>query len=414
MKMRNVKDYGAVGDGIALDTAAIQRAIDDGGIVYVPEGIYRTGTIYLRSNGGLHLAAGAVLRGSHERNDYNADDFCPQNEVFTKEFVTGAHLIVAVEQENITIEGHGTIDGEGHYWMNESNPIPYAPDEYAPNAERPGQMIFFCECKNVHVTDVNIINGPYWHLFFHGCEDVYARGLTIRGDRPRWTNDGIDIDCCKRVCVSDCIIDVGDDALTVRAHKAPLLHSDGICENVVVTNCVLRADRDYGIRVGVGSGIIRNCVFSNLDVEGMNNAGIGIMGYWSPEAKYATTIENIMFSNINVRGRQAIHIFTAGAEAPLPNPCHVRNLRLSNLMLYQLQNSFFKGISDNILENVRLSDVTVMLPGTYGENEPVFEIRNTAHVSIDRLNVIGSKADEIQKLICVSDSTDTVINKINS
>lgn len=408
--MRNIKDYGAVGDGIALDTAAIQRAIDDGGIVYIPAGVYRIGTIYLKSNGGLHLAAGAVLKGSHDRADYNADDFCPQNVVFAQEYVTGAHLIVAVEQENITIEGRGTIDGEGHYWMNESRPNPYNSKEYAANPERPGQMIFICECKNVHVTDVNLVNGPYWHLFLHGCEDVLVFGLTIRGDRPRWTNDGIDIDCCKRVCVSNCIVDVGDDALTVRAHKAPLLHSDGICENVVVTNCVLRADRDYGIRVGVGSGIIRNCVFSNLDVEGMNTAGIGIMGYWSPESKYATTIEDIMFSNINVRGGQAIHIFTAGAEAPLPNPCYVRNIKMSSLMLYQLHNSFLRGISDNILENVRLSDVTVRLPDTYGENEPVFELRNTAHVSIDRLNVIGSKADDMQKLVNVYDSTDTAIN----
>ena len=60
--MRNIKDYGAIGDGNALDTAAIQRAIDDGGMVYVPRGVYRTGTLYLKSNGGLHLEAGAVLR----------------------------------------------------------------------------------------------------------------------------------------------------------------------------------------------------------------------------------------------------------------------------------------------------------------------------------------------------------------
>lgn len=409
-QMRNIRDYGAVGDGIALDTAAIQKAVDDGGMVYIPAGVYRTGTIYLKSNGGLHLAAGAVLKGSHDRADYNTDDFCPQNVVFTQEYVTGAHLIAAVEQENITIEGHGTIDGEGHYWMNESNLIPYSDGEYAPNPERPGQMIFLCECRNVHVTDVNLVNGPYWHLFLHGCEDVYVRGLTIRGDRPRWTNDGIDIDCCKRVCVSDCVIDVGDDALTVRAHKVPLLHSDGICEHVVVTNCVLRADRDYGIRVGVGSGIIRSCVFSNLDVEGMNTAGIGVMGYWSPESKYATTIENIMFSNINVRGRQAIHIFTAGAEAPLPNPCYVRNIRLSNLTLYQLQNSFLRGISDHILEHVCLSDVAVMLPDTYGENEPVFEIRHAAHVTIRNLDVIGLHKEDILKRMDVHNSTDVTVN----
>ena len=108
--MRNVKDYGAVGDGIALDTKAIQTAIDLGGMVYIPEGIYRTGTLYLKSTGGLHLAAGAVIVASHEREDYNEDDFCPQNRVFTSEFVTGAHLICAIKQENIVIEGHGTID----------------------------------------------------------------------------------------------------------------------------------------------------------------------------------------------------------------------------------------------------------------------------------------------------------------
>ena len=122
--MRSVKDYGAVGDGIALDTKAIQDAIDDGGMVYIPDGIYRTGTLYLKSNGGLNLAAGAVLVASHERNDYNADDFCPQNRVFAEEYVTGAHLICAIEQENIVIEGHGTIDGQGNFRMNEKMSVP--------------------------------------------------------------------------------------------------------------------------------------------------------------------------------------------------------------------------------------------------------------------------------------------------
>ena len=117
--MRNVKEFGAVGDGIANDTAAIQRAIDAGGIVWIPPGVYVTGTLYLKSNGGLHLEAGAVLKASHSRSDYNQDDFCPQNMVFSSEFVTGAHLIVAMEQENISLSGEGCIDGDALFWMTE-------------------------------------------------------------------------------------------------------------------------------------------------------------------------------------------------------------------------------------------------------------------------------------------------------
>lgn len=65
--MQNVLDFGAKGDGKTLDTAAIQAAIDAGGEVYFPEGTYLSGTLYLKSGGGLNLAAGAVLRASHDR-----------------------------------------------------------------------------------------------------------------------------------------------------------------------------------------------------------------------------------------------------------------------------------------------------------------------------------------------------------
>ena len=101
--MRNIKDYGAIGDGITLNTQAIQRAIDDGGMVYIPTGVYKTGTLYLKSNGGLHLEAGAVLLASHDYNDYNEWDFCQQNWKSDEENANGKHLIVAVEQENVFI-----------------------------------------------------------------------------------------------------------------------------------------------------------------------------------------------------------------------------------------------------------------------------------------------------------------------
>lgn len=406
MTMRNIKDYGAVGDGATLETAAIQRAVDDGGMVYIPEGTYRTGTIYLRSNGGLHLAPGATLIASHNREDYNTDNFCAQNRVFTSEFVTGAHLITAVEQKNIIIEGHGTIDGEGNYWMNENHLNSY--NDYEPNPARPAQMIFFCECKNVHVTDVNIINSPYWHLFFHGCEDVFVRGLTIRGDRPRWTNDGIDIDCCKRVTVSDCVIDVGDDAITLRAHKEPLLHSDGICENVTVTNCVIRAHNDYGIRIGVGAGIIRNCTISNMIIDAPQYGGIGIMCCWNSTSRLATSIENILVTGCHVRSRHPLRVLVAWSEGHLPMDCYLKNIHMTDLMLIQESNSSstdyseFRGTEDHLLQNISVENCIILLPENTADRDDWFLVRHVTGLSFHNLRVAGMKRNAFKNVISTS------------
>ena len=382
--MRNIRDYGAVGDGICLDTKAIQAAIDAGGMIYLPSGTYRTGTLYLKSNGGLHLAPGAVLVASHDRQDYNADDYCPQNRVFREEKVTGAHLMTAVGQENITIEGHGTIDGQGSFWMNESHMCPGWPKpenrDYLPNENRPGQMIFLCECSNVHITDVKLVNGPYWHLFLHGCEDVFVRGLTIRGARPQWTNDGIDIDCCSHVTVSDCIIDVGDDAITLRANEEPLLHHPGICENVVISNCILHSHRDYGVRIGVGSGLIRNCLLSNLDIEAPTLSGIGIMGMWSSEARYATRIEQISGSGIHIRAHQAFEIFIAPDDAQLPNRTYIRNICFSHVMLTQEAASVLRGRPDLPVQKISFSDV--VSPSQEVPSSALFTVRDVSDLRI--------------------------------
>ena len=379
--MKNIRDFGAVGDGKTLDTAAIQAAIDAGGTVYLPEGIYRTGTLYLRSNGGLHLAPGAVLLASHDRADYNADDFCIQNRVFSSEHVTGAHLIVAVECENVFIEGHGTIDGEGHFWMNEDDMYEWRGiSYYTPHDERPAQMIFFCECENIHVSGVSIVNSPYWHLFFHGCEDVFVRGVRIKGDRPRWTNDGIDIDCCRRVTVSDCIIDVGDDAVAIRAFDEPLKVRRAT-EKVVISNCVLHSANDYGIRIGVGAGVIRDCVLTGLDIEAPDCAGIGVMGMWSERTRMATSVEGILGTNLSIRAAKPFEIFAAPENVNFPNDFHIDNLRFDNLILYPKEASTILGRKDKPLTNISISGVTVKYDGGFvGE---AFRVENAVNCEVE-------------------------------
>ena len=201
------------------------------------------------------------------------------------------------------------IDGDAHYWMNEEH-MWYR--IYEANDNRIGQMIFLCECSNVTVTDVTLHHAPYWHLFLHGCTDVRIDGLYIRGQIMQYTNDGIDIDCCQRVTVSNCNIRVGDDAITLRGHDAPLTASKP-CENVTITNCVLTSNGGYAIRVGVGEGLIRNCVLSNLAID-ESNFGIGIVCRYSSKPVGGTRVENLRFNNIIIRARRAFQIRTSNLD----------------------------------------------------------------------------------------------------
>ena len=318
--MKNVRDFGAVGDGRTKDTAAVQRAIDAGGMVNFPPGTYLCGTLYLKSHGGLHLESGAVLLASPDREDYNADDFCPQNSVFAPEKVSGAHFIVAVEQENITIEGPGRIDGNRQAFYEppeEMGKIWSSPIEW-----RPAQMIFLCECTNVRVRDMELYNAPYWTCFFHGCEYVQVTGVHIYNHPHTRNGDGLDIDSCRFVTVSDCIIDSGDDCITLRGNPGRLKQPRP-CECVTITNCILKTICN-SFRIGVGDGIIRNAVISNCIIHG-SRMGVTLCSKYSP-AK-GVLLENIQFENLRIDAQLPIAILTnAGGRKQGPALQPIRDI----------------------------------------------------------------------------------------
>ena len=357
--MRRVKEFGAVGDGVAYDTAAIQRAIDAGGVVWIPRGVYVTGTLYLKSNGGLHLEAGAVLKASHFRSDYNADDFCSQNVIFASEEVTGAHLITAVEQENVSLSGDGCIDGDALFWMTEKEGW-----HLKRNPERPGQMIFFAECRNVRIRDLTLKNASYWHLFLHGCEEVIISGLRIHGHPQVINNDGIDIDCCRCVAVSDCLIDTADDALTLRAGSAPLRHPKA-CEHIVVSNCVFRSGFANAIRIGVGDGEIRNACFSNIAVREGTRTGICFVSRYNPKKKGVRLISDLQFDNFRIDAYRPFNIKILNSDqTPVPEETIVqRNLSFTNIFGTASATSYLAGCENGILENVRFRNVEFRYSG---------------------------------------------------
>jgi polygalacturonase len=356
--MRNILDYGAVGDGVTVNTKAIQAAIDAGGIVHIPAGVFVTGTIHLRSNGGLYLDHGAVLKASHDHADYNAPDYCPQNRVFPSESMAGTHLISAVEESNVSITGFGKIDGDSHHWVNEKHTTPHGFFGHPPLEDnRPAQMVFFAECKNVTVEGVTLYQAPFWHLFFHGCEDVKVHGLTIEGERRQWVNDGIDIDTCKRVTVSDCIIDTGDDGITLRAATKNLLHSDGVCEDVTVTNCIIRSYLDYGIRVGVGDGLIRDCLFSNIIIRD-SLKGIGIVNRFSAASR-GVSVENLRFQNVSIKAHEAIDVRICNLDhfPACEAPIYTKDITFHGVTAYSNRGSMIADYAGAETSRITLSDV---------------------------------------------------------
>lgn len=303
----NILTTGAVADGVTLNTESIQKAIDlcaenGGGRVEVPAGTFITGTIWLKSHVELYLEQGAVLKASTNMDDYNELDAYPQNYSWLPEEWVGKHLIITVGQTDVAISGHGTIDGSGNDFFEPWQACTWANYTWsygcsvAANKEtwRPGQMVVFVECDHVRVTDVTLQNTPCWACFFHGCEYVWARGIRVQNEKHFCNSDGLDIDTCRFVTVSDCIIDTGDDAIAIRCAAKRLQKKTECCEYVTITNCVLGSCSSV-FRLGVGHGQIRHITISNINIF-RGATGFNLMSAYLKNG--CARMENILISNV--------------------------------------------------------------------------------------------------------------------
>ena len=359
--MINVRDFGAVGDGITLDTQAIQAALDAGGIVHFPAGTYLSGTIYLRSNGGLDLAPGATILAAPDKTQYNADDFIPENRVFPQECVSGAHLIVADKAENIVIRGSGRIDGNRESVMTEPNPdFPWV---FLRPEWRMGQMIFLVNCKNVNIQDVELLNSQYWTCFLHGCEWVKIRSVRIENDTRTPNGDGIDVDCCKFVTISDCIIQSADDCITLRGNEAPL-GGNRPCEYVTITNCIL-STRCNAFRIGVGNGLVRRCTISNIIIRDTRTA-ICLVSQYS-KASAGVQIEDIQFSNLRLDCARPFYIATTPRGVQEEIAKNIERISFNHVRGTARRGSIISGSRRGYVRDISFNDVRF----DYSESENI-------------------------------------------
>ena len=272
----NVTNYGAIGDDVTTNTAAIQAAINaatnaGGGTVVVPAGTFLSGPIRLASGINLHLDGGAVLR-MLPLDKYPGGTEDPAN------FITGGGL------HDVAISGPGMIDGQGIPWW------PYARTR---GASRP-IMIRLSGCDRVLVENVTLSNSPMFHIAISGhSQDVTVRGVTIRANPSTDpVNPGNNTDACdvsaRNVLVENCDVSVGDDDFTC----------GGGTSDVLITNCTYGYGHGVSIgsptRGGVSNLTVINCTFSNTE------AGIRIKsdrdrGGYLHNLKYL----NLRMSNVN-------------------------------------------------------------------------------------------------------------------
>ncbi len=410
-KIYNIDKFGAKAGFEQPVTTAIQEAIDQchkegGGMVYIPAGKYITGAVEIKSGVNLHLSQGAILKGSSDTADY---------------LINGRlhGMIFAFQAKNIAITGSGIIDGNGSFFMDtgrshiasdfkreltrqgsdfmpssmvfEDGPIAY---DY-----RPGMLCVIIQSDNVQIRDVTFKDSPSWTVRLGDCDNVQVRGVSIMNNLLIPNSDGIHITTSRNVCVSDCDIRAGDDALIVtgfgysidvhggEAEKAEDYTSrtfgnkTGFAENVTVSNCVLQS-RSAGIRVGYGDNPIRNCTFSNIVIYG-SNRGIGIF------SRDKGWIENIMFDNITIENRlhsghwwgngEPIHV-SAIAQDENITAGEIRNIAFNHIRAESETGILVYGTEESMISNLDFNDIRLKIQNgiyieEYGGN---FDLRPTA------------------------------------
>lgn len=358
----SIRDFGAVGDGRSNDAAAIQAAIDHvtaagGGTVVVPAGhTFLTGSIELKDNVDLHLEPGSILDGSPDPAAYtfrlrvsalSSGEF---NDSSEEAFA----LVGARHARRVAITGSGTIRGGGRHFIQFDTGHIYR----CPNS-RPF-TVFLIGCQDVLIRDTTFTDAGLWCLRLTGVDRALVDGVRIDNDLKYPNADGIDLDRCRQVRVSNCEISTGDDAISLKtSEEFPGL---GPTEDIVIANCTLQSTSS-AVVVGVDAvDAIRNVVVANCVVRS-SHRGLSV------NLGQAGSFENILFSDCIVETRHFHHDWWGNAEPIYVSafPWHgetvgtIRNVRFRNILARAETGVFVSAERASLIDGVHLDGVRIEL-----------------------------------------------------
>ena len=264
-KVCDVKTYGAKGDGTTKDTIAVQKAIDEctagkgGGTVEVPAGTYVIAPIVLKSNMTLHLAKGATLLGSPDMTDYS--------KVVFARHPTVQPLVGSVNAENITINGEGTIDGNGHIWWDYVRGVR---NSGVLGTDHPRPMgVVFDHSKHIRMEGVTVQNSGFWQIVPYYADDLVFRNLRVLAPLSPNT-DAIDPFSSSNIAIDHVFASTGDDNVAIKSGEINSPGPDDPSKNITITDCTF--ERGHGISIGSEiAGGVQNVHVERVSFKGTDN-----------------------------------------------------------------------------------------------------------------------------------------------
>lgn len=382
-----VNNYGAKGDGKAFDTKSINAAIDaaanaGGGTVYFPAGNYLSGSIHLKSNISLYLDQGATLIAADYVPEAGYD--LPET-VVTNRYEDFGHrhwhnsLIWGENIHDVSILGPGKIWGRG---LERTNTVDKMNDETNP---KPNKSIALLNCRNIIIRDISILHGGWFGLLATGADN-----LTVDNVKMDTNRDGMDIDCCQNVRISNCFINSPmDDGICLKSSYS--LNKNRATENVTITNCQVsgfdegsfldgtykRSDSKHPtgrIKMGTESnGGFKNITISNCVFEYCSGLAL--------ETVDGAQLEDVTINNITMRDIVNAPIFLRlGARMRGPEGTPVGTLRrviISNIVAYNVDGkagAIISGIPGNDIEDVSLHDINIYFKGGGTKEQASIEV----------------------------------------
>ena len=346
----SVKDFHAMGDGIALDTAPIQHAIDaassiGGGVVWFGPGRYITGTLLLKTGVTLDLAHDATLLGSTDPSDYRLlEPF-----VDAVGAARGYALIGCVDVHNVGITGAGVIDGRGAALQ-------------ASGSKGPSARPFLLLCLRstaVAIEGISLVNSSAWTMHVFQCSDVTVSHIRIRSVGLA-NNDGIDIDSSQRVHVEGCSIETGDDAICLKTT------SSRPCKQITIKGCTMTT-RCAAFKIGTESaGDFSAIRVSDCHVVEANLGAIKILSVDGAnihdvlvERMQVDDADTPIFLRLGARGRTFRPEDVARPPGTLSNVV-IRDMAVKHARRIGI---LISGIPGHVIEDVTLEQIAIAMSG---------------------------------------------------